>query len=93
MVTSVTKEARLVHPPEVEPCELEGVEEGAFVGVGEVVAVGGGVVAVGETACVGVGAAGVMAGAVAVTVGGWAVLVGIGELVGVGVEVGEAAMA
>jgi hypothetical protein len=76
---------------------LAGVEEGASVVGGGVVAAGGGVVAVGEAATVGVGLAGVLAGVVArtvaVAVGGCAVSVGLGKLTGVVVEVVDATMA
>jgi hypothetical protein len=93
MVTSATKEARFVQPPEVEPCGLEGVEDGASVGVGGVVAAGGGVVAVGETTSVGVGPAGVFAAAVAVAVSDCEVPVGFCGLADVEVGVDAAAMA
>jgi hypothetical protein len=93
MVTSATKDARFVHPPEVEPCGLVGVEEGVSVGVGGVVAAGGGVVAVGE-ASVGVVLAGLLTSAVAgvVPVGGCADSVGLCRLAVVAVGVVDTAM-
>jgi hypothetical protein len=96
MVTSTTKDARFVQPPEVVPWGLAGVGEGAWLVGGGVVAAGG-EVAVGEDVVVGVGLAVVPAGVVArtdeVAVCGCLVSVGFGRLAEGAVGVVDAALA